>query len=270
MEMRMTETATPHKNAPPPPRKKSPRAPSIPLLDAIDKAGRVLERQGLHEGSIDVVAQHLGYKDSKNGAALTTLASLGYYGLVNRVRDGMLAVSKDVQLYRFAPEESTKRSLLTKWLRTPPVFGELLSKYTTSLPSDVNIKFDLIQGGFSPAKADEVVSVFRKSVDSVGYYDQARTEPPPTAAAEASVDIDDEEDLMAAREPRNAPTERRLPRETPADVDRIPVRLSANRRAWLEVPVPFYEADKKRLIAQIELILTDEEAAPNATGEDRE
>ena len=47
--------------------------------------------------------------------------------------------------------------------------------------------------------------------------------------------------------------------------DRIPVRLNGGRRAWLEIPTPFYLADKKRLNAQIELLLTeDEEAAAKA------
>jgi hypothetical protein len=37
------------------------------------------------------------------------------------------------------------------------------------------------------------------------------------------------------------------------------VRLDQSRRAWLEIPTPFYEADKKRLKAQIDLLLTDDE-----------
>ena len=41
--------------------------------------------------------------------------------------------------------------------------------------------------------------------------------------------------------------------------DRIPVRLSGNRRAWLVIPEPFFEADKKRLKAQIDLLLTEDD-----------
>jgi hypothetical protein len=41
--------------------------------------------------------------------------------------------------------------------------------------------------------------------------------------------------------------------------DKIPVRLSKGRRAWIEIPSPFYEADKIRLKKQIDLLLSDDE-----------
>jgi hypothetical protein len=40
--------------------------------------------------------------------------------------------------------------------------------------------------------------------------------------------------------------------------DKIPVRLTEGRKAWLIVPTPFYEADKVRLKAQIDLLLTED------------
>lgn len=42
------------------PRKKSPRAPSIPLDEAIEKALKVYEKERLHPSPTDVVAQHMG------------------------------------------------------------------------------------------------------------------------------------------------------------------------------------------------------------------
>ena len=43
------------------------------------------------------------------------------------------------------------------------------------------------------------------------------------------------------------------------ELDRIPVRLPGGRRAWLSIPTPFYAADKERLKAQIDLLLTEED-----------
>ncbi|MNR68298.1 hypothetical protein D3C85_1927750 [compost metagenome] len=45
--------------------------------------------------------------------------------------------------------------------------------------------------------------------------------------------------------------------------DRIPVRLSGGRRAWLVIPQVFFEADKKRLKAQIDLLLTEDDEEPS-------
>lgn len=39
----------------------------------------------------------------------------------------------------------------------------------------------------------------------------------------------------------------------------IPIRLPGGRKARLIIPTPFYETDKRHLIKQIEIIVTDEE-----------
>ncbi len=41
--------------------------------------------------------------------------------------------------------------------------------------------------------------------------------------------------------------------------DRIPIRLSSNRKAWLYVPSPFYQTDKERIIKQLEIMVVDED-----------
>jgi hypothetical protein len=48
------------------------------------------------------------------------------------------------------------------------------------------------------------------------------------------------------------------PRHSASALDLIPVRLPQGRRAFLQIPTPFYESDKLRLINQINLLLTDD------------
>lgn len=245
------------------PRKKSPRAPTLPLDEAIDRVMKVYEKERLHPAPSDVVAQNIGYKGASNGAALSALASLRYYGLLERPRDGLLGVTKDVEAYKFAPDDSLKRSFLLNFLRRPVLFSELLEKYSTGLPSDANLKYDLIQRGFLPRSAAEVVSVFRRSVEFTGYFDGSEpdlaiqaVEPSPAVrepVAEVRADV-------VAREPMHelrAVQPPELPGE--GEHDRIPVRLPGARRAWLVIPTPFFAADKQRLKAQIDLLLTQDE-----------
>src|SRR6267154_6919761 len=158
-------------------RKKSPRAPSIPLDEAIERALRVYEKEKRHAAPTDVVAQDIGYKSANNGAALAVLASLRYFGLLERPEDGKLAVAKDVENYRYAPDEPLRRALLMKWMRTPQVFADLLDGYSGGLPSDATLRFDLINRGFSPVTAESVISVFRKSVEFSGYFAHQPTRP---------------------------------------------------------------------------------------------
>lgn len=234
---------------------RSPRAPSMPLDEAIEKTTRVYEREHRHAAPVDAVAQSLGYSGAKNGAALQALASLRYYGLIERPADGQVQVSKDFESYSFAPDEKLKHELRVRWLKAPPIFLELLEKFPGELPSDPTLKFALIQRGFTPTAADDCVTVFRKSVEFARYYQDmsANEEEEEAATLPASASTSSSSVVTASK---SLPT---APPLTSTDIDRIPVRLSGNRRAWIEIPLPFFEADKDRLKAQIDLFLTDDE-----------
>lgn len=233
------------------PRKKSPRAPSVPLDEAIERAIRVYNAERRHPAPTDVIAQTLGYKSANNGSALAMIASLRSFGLLEKAGDGKLGVSKDVETYQFAPSEDAKRELRIKWLKEPKVFAELLEKVEGALPSDASVRFSLIQQGFAPSTAEQTLNVLKRSVEFAGFFAQSR----PT---KSDVVMQVETGLHPEERDSARNLEVQEQRRVPDDHDRIPVRLEGGRRAWLEIPIPFYEADKKRLIAQIELVLTDE------------
>lgn len=252
-------------------RKRSPRAPLVSLKEAVDRACKVYEKEGRHAASADIVANHLGYKSADNGAAKQVIAALGYYGLLDRPSEGMLAVNKSVEEFKFSPSEEHSLEILQKWLRAPGVFAELIEKFQDRLPSEASLKFELIQKGFNPATAGECLTAFMESVE---FVNQAkRSSPPDASAPEAVVTKPDSEyppeNTITQNQPEvpdrlNEPVA--LHGATVAPViagdegaDRIPVRLAGNRRAWLVIPSPFYAADKRRLISQIELLLADDE-----------
>lgn len=254
------------------PRKKSPRAPTMALDEALERAMRAYDKERLHAAPTDVVAQNIGYKGVSSGSALAALASLRYYGLLERPSDGLLAVSKDVEAFRYSPSEDLKRSFLFNFLRKPALFAELLDKFSSGLPSDANLKYELIQRGFLPATASSVVSVFRRSVEFSGYFNFNKGEESLVADAAGVESADEVELKMPAIStaplvmekdavPVGRPTITPPPATEDAEYDRIPVRLSGGRRAWLSIPTPFFMADKQRLKAQIDLLLTAEDDA---------
>lgn len=252
-------------------RKKSPRAPSIPLDDALDKALKVYDKERLHPAPTDVVAQHMGYKDANNGRALGALASLRYYGLVERGSNGLLSVTKDVESYRYAPSDEMRRAYLRRFLTAPALFAELLERYSSGLPSDGNLRYELIQRDFLPATAESLVGILRRSADFAKLYEQE----PQQGASEVAPEGEEFEPAPEPVQPveiaRTAPVapvqqrsanvqrEERLSPDEMSGHDRIPVRLSRGRRAWLLIPHVFHEADKQRLKAQIDLLLTEDE-----------
>lgn len=250
-------------------RKVSPRAPSLALDEAIARTGKMYKEEGRHAAPVEVAMKHIGYS-SKNGAAMQAVASLRYWGLVERPKDGYLMVTKAFEDLEFTPDEGHKQELLIGFLKKPALFAELLEKYQDRLPSDATIKFDLIQRGFIPATADACLAVFRRSVEFARYYEATANNKVTTEtvaeefALPASVETKETPPQPATGDQeKNAAPELATTHvgtvNVDLGVDRIPIRLAGGRRAWLEIPTPFFSADKKRLKKHIDLILTDDE-----------
>ncbi|MGJ7614334.1 MULTISPECIES: hypothetical protein [unclassified Variovorax] len=245
-------------------RKKSPRAPSMPLDEALDRVMKAYDKQRLRPAPTDEVAQHIGYNSANNGAALSALASLRYYGLLERPRDGVLAVSKDVEAFRFAPSEELRRAFVVRFLRTPPLFAELLDAYSTGLPSESELKSALLQRGFLPAAAAAMAVVLERSVGFARYFDAPGSSSADAVQPDGNAPASDPpaERAQGFSQPaRQALSVNSGPDPAPQELpmhDRIPIRLPGGRRAWLVIPPVFYESDKARIKAQIDLLLTED------------
>ena len=249
-------------------RKKSPRAPSISLDEALDRVLKVYDKERLNPAPLDVIAQGMGYKDANNGRALAAIASVRYYGLMERHGDGRLGVTKDVESYKYAPSEEMRRAHLRKFVATPALFAELLDRYSSGLPSDGNLRYELIQRDFLPSTAESMVGVLRRSFDFARVYEQENQElvVSATEADEFDAPARTASDAIAptasetlARASQLRPSSFSRNEDAAESHDRIPVRLSGGRRAWLLIPQLFREADKLRLKAQIDLLLTEDD-----------
>jgi hypothetical protein len=249
-------------------RKKSPRAPSLSLSEAFDRALKVYESERLHPAPTDVVAQALGYKSANNGTALSVLASLRYFGLLERPKDGFLCVNRDLETYKFTPDENLKKSLVVNFLKNPPLYREMLEKYDAGLPSEANLRFELIQKGFSPQSSEPILEAFLESVAFANYYNSKIENSPDKESlegkggAQSNVENKGRLNLEAGAGTEKLNPNSEVDFEAPDKElghDRIPVRLPGGRKAWLLIPVPFFEADKARLKAQVDLLLSEDE-----------
>ncbi len=235
----------------------------MPLDQAIARVQRAYDKQQLGAVPTDAVAQNLGYKGANNGSALSALASLRYYGLLERPKDGHLAVSKDFERFTLAPDAPQRQALLAGFLKQPQLYGQLLEKYESGLPSAADLRAEMIQRGFNAAAAEGAMATFRRSVEFVGLPVAKAVLPAAAASGVAPWRLDNRPTVEAV-----VPIEASLiPPAASASAlasadensDRIPIRLPGNRRAWLVIPKPFFEADKHRLKAQIDLLLTQDE-----------
>lgn len=254
-------------------RKVSPRAPTLSLDEAISRAMKMYAAEGGHATPTEVALKHIGYS-SKNGAAMQAMASLGYWGLVERPKDGVVKIAKAVEDYQYTPDEGHKQDLLIRFLRNPPLFASLLEKYKERLPSEGTLQYDLIQAGFTPSAAATCLSVFKRSVEFARYFERSRNSPSTADGAREDSHGTGSNDASGTAEgpvdegpkgvvARNGSVQRERDAghaiQEESGTDRIPIRLAGGRRAWLEIPSPFYSADRARLKKHIDLLLTDDE-----------
>lgn len=236
------------------PRRKSPSAPSWGLQEAFDRAQEIYDKEGRHAVDREVAAKDMGYKSIRSGAALAALGTLKAYSLIESPSPGMVAVTQAVEEYKLSPKEADRRRVAIECLKSPKIFAELLDKFKDKLPSDEALTFDLVRMGFKEKSARDTVRVFRESVDFARYFEG--TEMPYGDDSDVGdVESNSEVGGRAERPPQRVETVY----GEEAGFDRIPIRLAGGRRAWLEVPQPFYSQDKEVIKKQVQIIITDDE-----------
>lgn len=253
---------------------RSPRAPALDLGDAIKKAQLMLKQQGCKQTvPSDVAAKHMGYSGINNGAAARAMGALKAFGLITANSKGDVAVAPEVEEYSYTPYPEKKNQLLDAWLKAPRVYADLIAASEEMLPSDEVLRYRLIQMGFTPTSAEECAKTFKASVEFARYYERkAETgskqafveEPTATTTTPIAPSASAAPAQASAHATVNSPAvtqpQHHAHPQTPQQegIDRIPVRLKNGRRAWIEVPTPFFEADKDLLKKHIDLILTDD------------
>jgi hypothetical protein len=206
----------------------------------------------------------LGYTNASNGSASAAIASLRYFGLLERPKDGFLAISKAVETYKYASDESMRASILVEFLKSPPLYQKLLVKYPSGLPSTATLKYELIQLGFLPQAVDAVLSAFLQSVAFARYFDthSAEAQAEESAAPLANEFRPECPDYKTYAQQKLLSEIDILP-ISDGNVDQIPIRLSGGRKAWIVIPTPFYESDKVRIKAQVDVLFADGDQRSN-------
>lgn len=247
---------------------RSPNYPQQSLDWAVETGLKLLDKEGVHAVPPDVVAVNLGYKDATNGRAARVLANLKAFGILQKAPGGKLAVSKDVQRFKLHPADADRAALINQWLKKPLLFSKLLEKYDGNLPSDRALVFELVdEHGFLEPAAQSAIEVFRASLK---YAEQFSAGLAIDVPLEDSAEDEHQEIEVAVAAPPKHPsvpapvqhggsTSHSAPVSAVREGVRYPIRLAGGRMAWIEVPDPFYEADKKRLQAQLAIIGTVDE-----------
>ena len=148
-------------------RTRSPGFPIIPLYDAIAKADVFYKADKGAAATTETLAHHWG-SSIKSSAFLQWVASLKKFGLLEEV-DGagrQLKLTRLAQDIVLLPDGEPKRATAIKRAAlSPKAFRELWDAHGTSLPSDHNLRHQLVTAsGYKPDSAADLIRQYKRTV----------------------------------------------------------------------------------------------------------
>jgi hypothetical protein len=145
---------------------RSPNYPRISLRDAIEQVARVYEVEGRQPALDEDIAEILGY-NTLNGTSRGVLSALKKYGLLQRDGDGFKVSDDAVAIIELPPADSEHAAAVRRVAFRPTLFVELHEKYGNDLPNDKHLRHLLITKGFNPKTTNEVICVYRDTLEFV-------------------------------------------------------------------------------------------------------
>ena len=161
---------------------RSPNYPAIDLASALASIEKAFKAENRNKMSRLVLAKHLGY-NSLNGRSLGQIGAVRAYGLIDG-RGEELRISDDAVTALMAPGGSAERKAALERLAVEPaLFKQLRSDFPDTLPSEENIKFQLVKRGFTADAAGKAAKNYLKTMQLVSenpeaYYPSGEAEEP--------------------------------------------------------------------------------------------
>ena len=144
-------------------KERSPNYPGFGLETAVQYVQQIYDKERRSAVPVDVAAKALGYA-SPSGPALTKIASLRQYGLVDKAGAGRLKVSDlalDFILHASGDSEYQKAARTAAM--TPPLFQQLFKEYADGSNDAMNAH--LVKTlKFSPEGSARVIKAYRDTV----------------------------------------------------------------------------------------------------------
>ena len=135
---------------------RSPRSPGIALEDALNLTRKLFDQIRSATVVPETAVKALGY-NGMNGTAMTTLATIGQYGLVDRTKGNVTITPLAIKILHPKSVEQQEQGIQEAAL-TPVVFQELNQDMHDC--AEAVITGHLIQNGFTPDRAKLVASIY--------------------------------------------------------------------------------------------------------------
>lgn len=149
-------------------RKRSPNYPSISLQAAVGKIGTLWDKDKGASSTAEVIAGHW-LTTVKSSSFLQAIASLKKYALIAEV-DGQAQKLKlttaALDIVMLPPSDPRHLAALQQVALAPKLFKKLWDEYGINLPSDANLKHELVTAmHFMPDTAVDAIKQYRRNIE---------------------------------------------------------------------------------------------------------
>jgi hypothetical protein len=250
--MKQTTEATAAVAAQPAKRRvRSPAYPAESLPAAVGRVKKIYDQDHESGSTVESAALHMGFNKA-HGEALSVLAGLKKFGLIETRGDRVVVTKRAVSILLFADQERGKNALREAVL-LPQAYRELFNRFKGSkLPSDQTLRSELIADkGFNPKAVDGFIKDFRASLA----YASISTEEQLNSSAEEPErsELHDEEPQLKAEDeiqekPEIPANPAKAIKSKVFNVALDPITNDAPQFAQVLIPVPLSDGQKKRLI----------------------
>lgn len=266
VDLKRADAAENKSAEPPKKRHRSPNYPAVGLKEALEKTKKFYDLDGKAGAPAETAAKHIGFA-SAHGQALSVLAALKSFGLLEDKSGRVVPTQRAVELLHLPPDDPRRIEALQSAALAPAIYRQLIQQYRdTGLPSDDTLKAELVAyKGFNPNAVEEFVKGFNETLEFAGLSDLSVLE------FESEMSIQEQEPEVQTRvKSPNAPVPRGFvriedalkartsfsPSIPPADGNAWTWTLSIPRnvRADLRIAGDVTKADITRLKQQIEFL----------------
>jgi hypothetical protein len=159
---------------------RSPSYPSFSVHKALERVKALYEREGDYAAPIESATTAWGY-GSKSSGGRQTLATLGYYELIEVEGDGDARKVKVSSIARRIllderEDDTEKKALVRRVALSPKAHKAIYEKYPVGLASDNSVvHFLVFDLGFNRDAATELLAEFKETARYIGLYDPDKT-----------------------------------------------------------------------------------------------
>lgn len=226
---------------------RSPNYPALGLKDAVEGIKRVYDSEGNRRTIGEDLAEALGHK-SLSGAARVKISALRKYGLLEPEGDGLKVSNDALSIINLPPEDPEHVEALHKASLRPVLFAELHETYGDTAPSDGVLRNFLLKKEFSPKAADEVIRLYRETMDLVAAPEEEYT------AADEESGVERQEDELQRTEKKGGGSSDGAGTLAPEPFEKfLEVPVSKDSRARVSVDGPVTQEAIDKLIAHLQL-----------------